>query len=242
MQQRIAGVVYDNDGVLNRVEELRNGFWPVAAERCGYSGHSREEFLCTLGRNSTAVVEEVRKVLCPDLSLEQGTAEAQRVRTLRNQLVDAHLEANGLEAKPGARESLELLAELQIPVSMYSSSNGETVRRLLELTGLREFFPDSRLVTGDLVKNGKPAPDGFIRAAELIRVDPRECAGVEDAQAGSDALTAAGMYSIRIPDLEGITVAGFRSVDVAFPTIVSMNRWLRTLPRDPSANALLLER
>lgn len=242
MAQCIAGVVFDNDGVLNRVEELRNSLWPVAAEQCGYPGHLREEFFCTLGRNSAAVLEEVRKVLCPELPPRDGTTEAQRVRALRNELVDGHLNANGLEAKPGARESLELLAELRIPVSMYSSSNGETARRLLELTGLREFFPDPVLVTGDLVKNGKPAPDGYLEAARRIRIDPTECAGVEDAQAGSDALRAAGMYSIRIPDLEGITVAGFRSVDVAFPTIVSMNRWLRTLPRDPSANALLLER
>lgn len=51
------------------------------------------------------------------------------------------------------------------------------------------------------MKNGKPAPDPFLRAAELLGVPPAECLVFEDAVAGVQAGKAAGMRTVAVPDL-----------------------------------------
>jgi len=54
-------------------------------------------------------------------------------------------------------------------------------------------------VTADDVVNGKPAPDIFLKAAELLGVAPSKCLALEDAPAGIIAAQNAGMQVIAIP-------------------------------------------
>ena len=63
------------------------------------------------------------------------------------------------------------------------------------------YEDDDVIVTGDRVAHGKPAPDIYLRAAELLQLAPAECAGVEDSLNGVKAVRAAGMRSVMIPDL-----------------------------------------
>jgi beta-phosphoglucomutase-like phosphatase (HAD superfamily) len=64
------------------------------------------------------------------------------------------------------------------------------------LDGLRQFF--SAVVSIADVKRGKPAPDIFLRAAELLKVAPHECWVIEDSKPGVAAGVAAGMRVIAI--------------------------------------------
>ena len=57
------------------------------------------------------------------------------------------------------------------------------------------------LVTRSDVKTGKPNPETFLKAAELLNVDPSNCLALEDSHNGVRAATAAGMATIMIPDL-----------------------------------------
>lgn len=54
-------------------------------------------------------------------------------------------------------------------------------------------------VCGDEVARGKPEPDVYLRAAELLGVDPRDCVAVEDSPTGTRAAHAAGCAVIVIP-------------------------------------------
>ncbi|MCC7054602.1 MAG: HAD-IA family hydrolase [Gemmatimonadaceae bacterium] len=54
------------------------------------------------------------------------------------------------------------------------------------------------LVTADDVSRGKPDPEGYLRAAALLGVDPSQCVVVEDAPAGLAAARAAGMHGIGV--------------------------------------------
>lgn len=240
--REIRGFIFDNDGLLNTVEKTRNSYWPLAAEQCGYPGHSSSDFFVTLGKTSASVLEAVRALVCPALSVEAGLAEAKRIRELRNRLVDEHLANQGLDAKPGAKESLEFLADLKMPVALWTSSNGNDARRLLDMTGLRRFFSDDRIVSGDMVRHGKPSPEGALQAAERIDVPAVSCAGVDDVQVGSDALRAAGMLSIRVPDLQPLSREGISSVDATFPCLATMTAWMKSLRCDPARAALLVDR
>lgn len=58
------------------------------------------------------------------------------------------------------------------------------------------------MVCGDEVTHGKPAPDIFLRCAELLHVPPCACVVLEDSDNGVRAAHAAGMRVIMVPDLK----------------------------------------
>jgi beta-phosphoglucomutase-like phosphatase (HAD superfamily) len=66
------------------------------------------------------------------------------------------------------------------------------------MTGIESKF--ACVVCGNEVKNGKPAPDIFLKAAERLGCDPSECIVMEDSDNGIRAAHAGGMRPILIPD------------------------------------------
>ena len=64
------------------------------------------------------------------------------------------------------------------------------------------FSQFKQIVRGDdpELKEGKPAPDIFLLAAERLGVDPAQCLVFEDAPSGSEAALAAGMSVVVVPD------------------------------------------
>ena len=57
------------------------------------------------------------------------------------------------------------------------------------------------MVCGDMISRSKPAPDIYLRAAELLGVAPQECIALEDSPNGIRSGIAAGMYTVMIPDM-----------------------------------------
>lgn len=57
----------------------------------------------------------------------------------------------------------------------------------------------SNAIYGDMVERGKPEPDIFLKVAELIGQDPKECLVLEDSAPGLLAGKAAGGYTIYVP-------------------------------------------
>ncbi len=82
------------------------------------------------------------------------------------------------------------------PLGLASGSDRVVVEEVLALGGLGQFF--SAIVTGSDVTKGKPAPDIFLHAAELLGVAPSECWVIEDSKPGIAAGLAAGMRVIAI--------------------------------------------
>lgn len=85
-----------------------------------------------------------------------------------------------------------ILEELPIPYCLASSGPMEKIELTLGLTGLRRFF-EGRIFSGYEVGSWKPDPDLFLHAAASFKTAPRECAVIEDSQAGVQAGLAAGM-------------------------------------------------
>ncbi len=106
------------------------------------------------------------------------------VHSLRELTVNAVL--------PGIRSLLADLRAQQIPVGLASVSlNAPTILDALEL---REFF--TFCADASQLKNSKPDPEIFLAACAGLGVPPQACIGIEDAQAGIDAINASGMRSV----------------------------------------------
>jgi HAD superfamily hydrolase (TIGR01509 family) len=95
----------------------------------------------------------------------------------------------------GLPELVEQLAGRYL-LAVASGSERLVVEAVLALKGLRRCFRAT--VSGSEVARGKPAPDIFLRAAELLGVTPKDCWVIEDSKPGVAAALAAGMAVIAI--------------------------------------------
>lgn len=101
-----------------------------------------------------------------------------------------------LEAFEDAKDTLEVLARRGVALAVASTSARDRLDVSLRSTGLADFFSVS--VAGDEVPAVKPAPDLFLRAAELLGVAPETCTAVEDSPVGIAAAKAAGMRVVAV--------------------------------------------
>lgn len=85
-----------------------------------------------------------------------------------------------------------VLSQLNVPFCLASSSSPERVVRSLEVTNLGQYFA-RHVFTASMVKNGKPAPDLFLHAANQFNVSPENCLVIEDSAVGLQAGVAAKM-------------------------------------------------
>ncbi len=116
---------------------------------------------------------------------------------------------------PGIRSLLADLRAQQIPVGLASVSlNAPTILAALEL---REFF--TFCADASQLKNSKPDPEIFLAACAGLGVPPQACIGIEDAQAGIDAINASGMRSVGIG-------AGLTGAQLLLPSTESLT-WPR---------------
>jgi HAD superfamily hydrolase (TIGR01509 family) len=81
-------------------------------------------------------------------------------------------------------------------LAVASGSERVVVDEVLKLKDLGRFF--SVVVTSSEVEHGKPAPDIFLRTAQLLQVAPQDCCVIEDSKPGIAASLAAGMQVIAI--------------------------------------------
>lgn len=122
-------------------------------------------------------------------------AMAESIRWLHDHT--AELFDAGLPWCAGAREMLESLAAERTPMALVTNTNRELAERALNSIG-RHYF--SITVCGDEVPNGKPAPDPYLRAAELLGLKPAECLAVEDSVTGTAAAEEAGCAVLVVPN------------------------------------------
>ena len=100
-----------------------------------------------------------------------------------------------LEAIPEVVEHIDA-KHGSIPFAVVSGSRRASVVGSLRVLGLLEKF--DTLVCAEDYKHGKPAPDGFLLAAERLGVAPADCLVFEDTELGIEAATAAGMASVLV--------------------------------------------
>ncbi|MEO9330133.1 HAD family hydrolase [Gordonia aurantiaca] len=103
---------------------------------------------------------------------------------------------DGLPWRPGALEALELVAGAGIPMVLVTNTVREVADVALETIGRHRF---TATVCGDEVAVGKPAPDPYLRAAELVGASTADCLAVEDSPTGAQAATTAGVPTLVVP-------------------------------------------
>lgn len=103
-----------------------------------------------------------------------------------------------LPFRPGALELLLGLKQKGIPTALVTMSMRKMALAVTDQIGFAAF---DVVVAGDEVVHGKPHPEPYLKAAQLLGVDIRDCIALEDSHTGMAAAEASGAHAIGIPNL-----------------------------------------
>jgi HAD superfamily hydrolase (TIGR01509 family) len=190
LPRRLSAVILDMDGTLHDTETVYHTALKRAVETVGFA--VTDSFCHSLigipGPETDLMIRE---------HLGQGFPFADYDRHYR-QYRDQAL-STGVPLKTGAVELVDALGRGGFKAAIATSASRHAADLHLGRSGLRERL--RVVVTRDDVARGKPFPDLFLRAAQLLDVSPAECLAVEDSLNGVRAAHAAGMMPIMVPDL-----------------------------------------
>jgi HAD superfamily hydrolase (TIGR01509 family) len=180
MNQNTDLVIFDCDGVLVDSEPIAVS---VLCDIITTAGHVIDEQMAYdlfLGRSMATISQTIADRF--------GLDFAGKHLDVTREMMTARFRAE-LQAIGGIREALEAIPHRRC---VASSSRPERIQTSLEITGLLDLLAP-HIYSATMVKNGKPAPDLFLYAANQMAVDPARCLVIEDSPAGIRAAKAAGM-------------------------------------------------
>ena len=212
--------IFDMDGLIFNTERQFFKFESMVHKKYGYPSRI-EDFTQTLGLSFASVKEVHKKIFGEDFSTEQIFKETR-------ELVAKDVEENGLEIMKGIPELLEFFKENGTICCVASSTVTPMVEKYLNIAGIRDYF--KHIIGGDQVKNSKPNPEIFLKAASLLKVPIAACIVAEDSINGLKAARAAGAISCMIPDLTPYTKELFPFCDYVSPSLLACKEILLQTP------------
>jgi mannitol-1-/sugar-/sorbitol-6-phosphatase len=172
MKVRTRGLLFDMDGVLISSLGSVERSWQTWAE--GHGLDVRETIKTAHGMRA---IETVRK-LRPDAN------HAAELRIIEDLEVE---DTDGLEVLEGVASILESLPQKYWTI--VTSATERLARSRLSFAGIPV---PQHIVTADMVANGKPHPEPYIKGAKILGLSPQDCIVIEDSTSGAKAGHAAG--------------------------------------------------
>ncbi len=185
-------IIFDLDGVIVDTAKFHFLAWKQLSDGLGlYFDEKINERLKGVSRmRSFEIILEVNGAT-ERYTEEEKTALITKKNDLYISLVKTLTPSDML---PGIEDFVKRTREAGIKTAVASvSKNAPLVLECLDAKDKFDYVADATRVT-----RSKPAPDIFLDCARALGVDPENCIGVEDAQAGIEAIKAAGMYAIGI--------------------------------------------
>lgn len=181
-------ILFDLDGTLVDIErDTIKAMAQVLHRELGIAlGQGERDFV--IGRSWRAIYQHVRQVhpglTWTEAELIEHTAKEREVM----------LAGSGVCVLPGAAACLERLVEW--PLALVTGSARVEVAQVMDLTGWRSRF--RVMFASEDVPRSKPAPDGYLAAAQALGVEPGECVVIEDSTPGIAAGLAAGAQVVGV--------------------------------------------
>lgn len=168
------GVLIDSERKYTQIWNLINEKFPTGVENFSYKikGTTLEDILAKYYPE-----KDIREKVEEILYLEEGKMR--------------------YEYTPGAHKLLQWLKDNEIPTALVTSSNEKKMRHLYDhIPGIADYF--NVIITGDMVSNSKPNPEGYLHAASKLGIDIRRCVVFEDSLQGVKAGKNAGALVVGV--------------------------------------------
>ena len=181
----IKGLIFDCDGTLADTMPVHWRAWNAVTSR--HKLHfSEERFYAMGGVPSRDILKLLREEQGLDIDpIAVSHEKEEEYRRLMHECGPVHEVVEIARAHHG-----------KLPMAVASGGIQSIICSVLEQLDIRHLF--NAVVTSEMVKNQKPAPDIFIEAARQIGVEPRFCRAYEDTDLGMQAIRAAGMEAIDV--------------------------------------------
>jgi beta-phosphoglucomutase len=206
MLRKPQAILFDLDGVLTDTSAYHYQAWKHLADDEGipFTQEENDAHLRGVGRReSLAYIIRDR---------QYSEAQIQEMMERKNHYYnDLIKQMTPNELVEGGRALLEEIHAAGIKTATASAS--KNCRIVLERLDIVQYFDG--IGDGYSVSNSKPAPDIFVYAAGLVNVPTSACLGIEDADAGIEAIKAAGMQALAIGPVER-----FHKADKVIPDMV----------------------
>lgn len=209
----IRAFIFDMDGVIVDSNPLHRIAWAEYNARHGIPTTEAMQQRMYGKRND----EIVRDFFGEHLSAEEVFAHGAAKEALYREMLKPRMEATLV---PGLRAFLE--RHRGMPMALGTNAEPANVEFVLREAGLSQYF--RVVVDGHQVENGKPHPEVYLRASDLLGIAPEFCVVFEDSATGVQAGRAAGMRVVGIgtthDELPGV------SLHIADFNDPSLERWL----------------
>jgi HAD superfamily hydrolase (TIGR01509 family) len=126
-----------------------------------------------------------------------GALEPQQIIDHLTSAVNENLKRE-MPWRPGAKEMLRNLKARGVKTALVTMSMRRTALQVVDAIGFDAF---DVVVAGDDVTQGKPHPEPYLKAAELLGVAPGDCVAFEDSITGLLSAEAAGTKAVGIPNM-----------------------------------------
>ncbi|HWS42676.1 MAG TPA: beta-phosphoglucomutase [Pseudoflavonifractor sp.] len=188
----LRGVIFDLDGVICFTDEYHYLAWKELADREHiYFDREINNRLRGVSRMASLeiVLERADKTYAPEEKETMAAAKNDAYRRLLMRMTPA-------DVTEETRQTLETLRRKGMRLAIGSSSRN--ARLILGRIGLGEFF--DAVSDGNNITHSKPDPEVFLKAAQMLGLEPEECLVVEDAQAGIQAAHDGGFHNAAMGD------------------------------------------
>lgn len=184
-EKKKLAAIFDMDGVLVTNMHIHEQAFYDFGKR--YNIHITKEFFLQHITGST------NELIMPKI-FGSISEEAIQHYSAEKEAMYRELYAPEMQPTAGLMEFLEYLKGHNIPMAIASNAPMENIHFVVEALGLDKYF--TVMLNGTMVPNPKPAPDMFLKAAELLGADPGNSAVFEDAPGGIRAANEARMKAI----------------------------------------------
>jgi beta-phosphoglucomutase len=183
----VIALIFDMDGVIVNSNPIHRAAWELYNGRLGIDT-TEEMYERMYGKRNDQVIRDYMGEHLSDAEVFEHGAAKERIY---RELIGPQIEAVIVR---GLREFL--MRHRDLPMAVATNAMRENVTFVLQQAGIADFF--RVMVDGDQVRNPKPAPDIYLKAAELLSAAPEDCIVFEDSYSGVQAGIAAGMRVIGI--------------------------------------------
>ena len=183
--------IFDLDGLVLDTEPTYFAAWRQAIKIMGFE-LDENSFSSLSGRHFSQIKEYL-------IDRYGSGFDVQQFAELGGMIWRQYVQENGLAIKPGVFELLDYAGRERLPVCLATNSSALYAKECLNIAEISERFP--LMVSGDDVAEAKPAPDIFLKAADVMAVDIRRSLVFEDSRAGVVAAAKAGACVAYVPSI-----------------------------------------
>ncbi|MGM0889718.1 MAG: HAD family hydrolase [Bacillota bacterium] len=181
-------VIFDFDGLILDTETV---WYEAYKETMAFyeSDLPLEHFVTCIGTDNTELNQYFKDQLGERCNIEEIESRAKSLHEVKMKTA---------QAREGVKGYLEEAKRKGYKIALASSSTKEWVTHHLAELGLLHYF--EVMITGDDVDKVKPAPDLYVKAIEVLGIQPAEAVAFEDSLNGLQAALTAGLKCVIVPN------------------------------------------